>query len=579
MENSLITYILTREKTQQQTGFFGAVPDKVMTLDEAMASLALRPQDDFLHQHVLMQIVRLSSEAFREFLDRCEADANRVGLSLAAEYLFLAKDRKQLEKRFSVERIRNLSRYTPLIYLRSFLEPDQMRHSRWTTFFGENLKQLEPLPAPHKTDLPPLRLEPAPSQAVVTLAELFKTFSRTQTISFVAIPPGRTADVATDRLERAGVVLGQLMRHEASLSPIGLLRSWQFTSHVYNRRNRFVLSGEQISYGRGLTADAARASLMMEIVERYSAFASVSEEGLENYQHDYPLRRASFSELEKSDTDDVTAINPAHLALEVSYQDQPLHWVRGETIDLAPKQDGGGRRPAWLPVQCLFLFCNLDEPALFSSLGSTGLASGNTLAQAKAAALLEIVERHQAATVPYDLSSCFQLVARDSQIAPLLEAYRHVGIHLWFQDITPPSGIPCCRCFVVEKTGEIHVGTAAHLDARRAILSAITETTCPFPKPPPTRPAPQDLTRVGYENLPDYSTHDDVMDLSLLESLLLQNSFQPFYIDLTRADVGLPVVKAIVPGREIIGDFDDYSRVHPELYHNYLSLFKSNERV
>jgi len=33
-----------------------------------------------------------------------------------------------------------------------------------------------------------------------------------------------------------------------------------------------------------------------------------------------------------------------------------------------------------------------------------------------------------------------------------------------------------------------------------------------------------------------------------------------------------PVVKAVVPGMEVLGDFDDYFRVHPELYQNYLFI-------
>ena len=41
-------------------------------------------------------------------------------------------------------------------------------------------------------------------------------------------------------------------------------------------------------------------------------------------------------------------------------------------------------------------------------------------------------------------------------------------------------------------------------------------------------------------------------------------------MDLTRKDIGLPVVRAIVPGMEIIGDFDEFSRVHPELFEKYL---------
>jgi ribosomal protein S12 methylthiotransferase accessory factor YcaO len=58
----------------------------------------------------------------------------------------------------------------------------------------------------------------------------------------------------------------------------------------------------------------------------------------------------------------------------------------------------------------------------------------------------------------------------------------------------------------------------------------------------------------------------------MMETLLLANGFRLIYADLTRSDIGLPVVRAIVPGMEILADFDRHSRVHPRLYANYLKL-------
>jgi ribosomal protein S12 methylthiotransferase accessory factor YcaO len=40
-------------------------------------------------------------------------------------------------------------------------------------------------------------------------------------------------------------------------------------------------------------------------------------------------------------------------------------------------------------------------------------------------------------------------------------------------------------------------------------------------------------------------------------------------VDITRADIGIPVVKAIVPGLEIMADFDAFSRVSPKLFTRY----------
>lgn len=580
MDANAIAYILKREETREQTGFFTAVPHNELPdlpFAEALALLRERPMDDFLHQHLLSRLGKLPPETLKQVLDIPATGEDPVLEALAAEYRLLSKGRDDLEKRLSTKTLHQLSRHTPLIYLRSLMEPDQAVHSRWTALFKRNIEGHEPLPRPSEAGLPLLNFpeNPARTRPVVCLADLAGPASDSGKRGDDAFPAGQIADIAESRLDRAGIELGRLMRHEASLSPVGLLRSWKFRTRTRNRRNCFTLSGEQTSYGRGLDLDAARASLMMEIVERYSAFAEISGDGLEHYQRPYPLGYGSYSEMAAAFADAGNApavLNPGELALEVSYQNEPLHWVCGESP--AP---GGGRdrpRPFWVPVQCLFLFCNLDEPALFSGLGSTGLASGRTPAQARLAALLEIIERHQAATVPYDPGTCFRLTARDPKIAGLLAAYQRLGIHLWFQDITPAMGVPCCRCFAADASGTIYSGAAAHLNARRAILAAITETGCPFPHPPAMKPGPETKILVEYEQLPDYSRNTAEADLLLLEDLLIKNGYRPCYVDLTRADVDLPVVKAMIPGMEMMGDFDAFSRVHPELFRNYLNLFK-----
>lgn len=567
-ENTETAYRLIRESTSQLTGYFSAEPEENYTTEEAIELLASRPMDDFLHKFILRQTGSLPQKDLNSFPAKSK-HTNIFHKTLIAEHIFLTKGRNQLKKTFTSKEIRTFIPYTPLIFLKSYLEPNQALHEKWIDFFRNNIEKLRPLSGPDNAPppLPGIKTKSHPETIPVNeLAENFLLKEREN-----PVPPGITAEKAEAALEKAGIPLGQLMRHESSLSPVGLLRNWQFSTRIRNKRNRFTLSGEQTSYGRGLSLDDARASLMMEIVERCSAFASISENGPENFEKKYPMRYASYSKLAASVSTEESVINPSEMALEISWQDQPIHWICGDIADAA----GGHNRHVWVPAQAVFLFCNLDEPALFSGLGSTGFASGSSPEQAKVSALLEIIERHQAATIPYNHATCFQLIPRDNSIANILDTYRQEGINLWFQDISPDYGIPCCRCIVIEQSGKTHIGTAAHLNARKAVLSAITETTCPFPKAPPTIPVPEDLTPVGYENLPDFSTGSSKTDLRLMETLLIRNSLRPAYIDLTRKDIGIPVVRALIPGREILGDFDRYSRLHPDLYKNYLNIFKS----
>lgn len=560
-----LEYTLTLADTQLATGFFKAIPRCCPSLERALDLLNDHPMDQFLHQYALDLMAQLNPDQVTALITRAKAENNMVLKALACEQLLLFHALPKVEQFFSRKNLVELCRHTPLVDIRSALMPNQRLHKGWIKIFKANMVDHLPLPPLDNTGLPPIcqgecmvTTPPATTIDSLVTADI-NTPGNKQEFSLE-----QTTQTAMERLENAGVKIKKEMRHESSLSPFALLRQWRFSTTTTNRRNRFTLEGPQTSYGKGLSLEHARASLAMEMVERCSAFATISDKEVMGYARPYPLTRATHQELLDQGK---KALNPQDLALEVNYNDEPLHWIEGTTPGT------NGLEPAMVPVQALFLFCNLDETALFSGLGSTGLASGNTMEQAKVSALLEVVERHQEATVPFTPETCFNLVPGTSGIASLLDGYRAMGIHLQFQDLTPKSGIPCCKCFVRAKDGTIHKGTAAHLSARRAIVSAMTETTYPFPSGPPSAAGMADLIPVGYDNLPDYSTNDHGRDLALLEKLLLANGQSPFYVDLTRRDIGLPVVKALIPGMDILGDFDRFSRVHPELFQNYLELF------
>jgi ribosomal protein S12 methylthiotransferase accessory factor YcaO len=174
--------------------------------------------------------------------------------------------------------------------------------------------------------------------------------------------------------------------------------------------------------------------------------------------------------------------------------------------------------------------------------------------------------------MPFDASRCFHLSSDDAEIGGLLADYEARGIQLQFQDLTHELGIPCYKCMVMGSRGGVAKGTGAHLDGRRALLSALTETPYPYPGGPPSGPALQGLAMRRLEDLPRFGCGDPPSDLALLENLLQANGYRPIYVDLTREDVGIPVFKAIVPGMEFSADFDSTSRVSPRLFANYLRM-------
>ena len=558
----ILDYELRLMETEVAVGYFAAVPADAPSLDAALDRLRSRPMDSFLRRYLLERLRNESAEALGRRMDATPPEDATIR-SLLAEVARLSEKFRSLRDRFPAEA---LAGATPLPYLRAEIDPDRETHRGWIDRFRDNIEAHRPLPPRGEVSLPDpvaeadlaaVRRDPLSLEALRT--EMDGTF-----------PPGsprrpaeETAEWALARLESAGVELGEEMRHEGSLSPIALLRKWRLDRFVDCGRNRYRIRGEQTAYGRGLDLPPARAAYRMEIAERVSAFADLDPEGIRNLRRPHPLTRARFSELR---ADGVAALDPARLALEAPFPDAPLHWMTAERVS------SDGPAPILVPVQCVFLFSNLDEPDLFEGLGSTGLAAGNTPTEAKVSALLEAVERHCAATTPFSGDTCFHPIARDPQIAKLLIAYTRADIRVNFQDITPRLGIPCCKCFVTDAAGETISATGANLDARRALISALTEVPYPFPHGEPSGPGMPRGIVVRYEDLPDYGTGSAEGDLRLLETLLLQNGMEPIYADLTRSDLNIPVVRAILPGWEVAGDFGPISRVHPRLFARYLDL-------
>jgi ribosomal protein S12 methylthiotransferase accessory factor len=317
---------------------------------------------------------------------------------------------------------------------------------------------------------------------------------------------------------------------------------YQGTRQVAIGPHQHTVSGIFHGSGKGLSQAAALVSAAMEVLERYSAAEGVGDNWPAGYIADHSLTKATLSELRR---DGRAALDPNRLNLEYQYDDQPLHWVKGEGID----------SEILVPAQAVFEDSNLDEAnVVFTS--SNGLASGNTMAEARLHALLEVIERDGDYSMYYHPLRTFTLSATDRFIGPIIEAYRQQGLSLQMLDLTTEYGVPTYRAFV-SLHGQILSGSGAHLDGRIAAFRAICELNTKayvYQTRQPMVPAAEqrDSARtVLFESLPSYSAMNIERDLALLEKLLIANGLSVYYVDLTRADLGVPVVRAIVPGLDI----------------------------
>ena len=583
---SPIDYTYTHAETLATTGYFSCEPPSSLSLEAALERLEATPLDDFLHQHLLRVLSKKSPGELRSLAATCYDAAADVFIrpalaGLLLECALLLPACREVCNGFPADAAARLAPASPTVYLRAALQSDREAAAAWSALFRANICGHHPLPRPDEADIPPLfcprelaaRAEELASRADILAREHARWKSKDWEPR--ERPPAKETFLrALDALMEAGFIAGPEMRHEASLSPIALLRSWQVDISVRNSRLNHSLRGQATAYGRGLSLAQARASYAMEIVERASAYVSVGPGqagiGGEVLDRKLPLLliKARYADLKAQGR---AVLDPGLLPLEASCPDAPLYWLTALAVDGAE---------VLVPAQAVFLFCNLDEPGLFLAGGSTGLASGNSLDEAKVAAITEILERDAEATTPFSRARCFTLRSRDQRIQSLLEDYAARGIRVQFQDLTTELGLPVYQCFVTALDGTVARATGANLNGARAALAALTETPWPYvwARPAPfgkaSGPGLAALPERVLEDLPDYSLPSAEANLRLLESVLAGHGKSPLYVDLTRTDLNLPVVRVLIPGLELTAEWDSFSRPSLRLFARYAAMYK-----
>ena len=182
-----------------------------------------------------------------------------------------------------------------------------------------------------------------------------------------------------------------------------------------------------------------------------------------------------------------------------------------------------------------------------------------------------MLERDAEALALYDPQARFRIKA-DGELGELLAGLESRSIEVVFQDITTEFGIPCYKAYVTAADGSVFSGTACKLSGPAAIVSALLEVPYPLhgPATQPAALASENMPVRVLSELPDYSTGNPEADLKLLEQTLQANSYTPVYVDLTRKDMNIPVMKAFIPGLELATDFSRYRRITPRLYERVL---------
>lgn len=326
--------------------------------------------------------------------------------------------------------------------------------------------------------------------------------------------------------------------------------------------------GLATSQGKGISDDAAKASALMESVESWHA---------ENIT--LPVRIADHATLAAA----ANAVPPRSLGYfseAAPRDDLPIAWVEG--FDLMSGED------VWLPLECVSTnYVVSGRGALESTFvqSSNGLAGGNNLLEAVNHALAEVIERHAIAAREDDIRAFDPAIRVDpaSVTNPycrhLLETLDGRGVAYALFDLATDIEVPVYACLIVDAQEGSRWrllppfnGYGCHIDPGIALSRAVTEAV---------------QSRLTYitgsrDDILDteYSRGNNARDLETLRKLVGEGEARRMFrgepaftadyfeedtahlvgalrkagyaqaiaVDLTQTQLGVPVVKVVVPG-------------------------------
>lgn len=374
--------------------------------------------------------------------------------------------------------------------------------------------------------------------------------------------------------------------------------------------------------GKGVTKRDAKASALMESIERYSSLQSTSP---------WDYIKGSYSQLSKS----YKVLHPDGLVEPLAFaynSDMIMDFLPG--VDLFTNDEI--LVPASLALSAYspkYLLSSSPKPAVvnpFAFQHTNGLASGNVLEEAICHALCEVIERDAvsiaelcASAIPFtiwkrnasslrenehsDLTPIHtNAFADDSSLFPdvdisevvdgfepvnsLVKKFSHAQIDLLIKNITQedigiPSFIASSTEWISSDYGYFVYGHGTHPDARIALMRAITELSqaraaniqgarddlvkikfnetdeiakkrWQFMKARPIESSSfssEDSSKntIEFSRIKTYVNEDILEDIKLILLRLNQAGLKrAIIVELTNPDIGIPVVRVIVPGLE-----------------------------
>jgi oxazoline/thiazoline synthase len=392
-----------------------------------------------------------------------------------------------------------------------------------------------------------------------------------------------------------------LKRYQHHISPLsGVVRSLEKLpydcndlAHIYTAKHHWACMFDNLdnlqkniggrSSGKGRTEAQGKASGFCEAIERYSGIFQGDEVRIKHsYDHlgDRAIHPNACMQFSQAQYENRGIWNTQCVDL---FQKVPEPFNQVREIEWTPVWSLTHQNFKYLPTAyCYFGYPKPPHPDCWAD--TNGCAAGNTLEEAILHGFLELVERDSVALWWYNRLPK-RKVDLESFDEPYFQAitdyYQAIGRELWVIDLTGDLNIPTFAAISRRRDREVEdiiLGFGAHLDPKLALQRALTEVSQLLPVVLSANPdgttqypisAASDLLHwwktATSENQPylvadlratpkcklDYASiwHDDFLaDIKYCQQLVEEKGMEMLVLDQTRPDIGLNVVKVVVPG-------------------------------
>lgn len=375
-------------------------------------------------------------------------------------------------------------------------------------------------------------------------------------------PPRLPGELRTFVSNLTGVV----SRLETSSQPAaGLFHAYAtFVNPLPMKRTAQIMQPGE-AFGKGPNVEAAETACVAEALERYSF----------TWRGDEKLIHARLEDLEAIPPNVIAQYSEAQfLGRAAANRDRrSMFWVpvpldRETSIGWVQCRNIATGRPSYVPAASVFFGYPFETEEPYFIPNSNGCAAGQTWEEALAGALLELIER-DALTLWW-----YNRVLRPSPQPDLIEgehtqrivrALQYEGWTVEILDVTTDVKIPAYVAIAARSDGSNPVfGSATHVCPQKALNKALSEVSQIVYWKDRLEPNPELAAwlRVANTHLPEFEwlvAHGTVTPPALRSDgpaeiieecvgSLARTGIEACWIDLTRPEIGLPVVRAFAPG-------------------------------